>query len=405
MQAMNDQKNECCKIMHFDEEGWCELTKGCHAPIFALKMGMATATAIEQGQTAVVGYGDGTASYALANCFVAGLSSAGVRAMLVGKTTPAQTMYATKLFSAEIGCFVSAENSFKIKIADKCGVELERNREQLIEQAFNSRCFRQISLSNYGEIVNACGVKLMYRDYLNSMLPNKFSGINVEIRTYDKLAEKIVDWLFQGRNDADGERIIFQLSSDGSACSAYSDKTGCVFHERLMLIAIKSAFGKKIPVAVSDVFPKIADKLAQEENGKLYRYRFNSPKDAVARKVAMRRDNFFVRDGLALICTVLGFISEKGMSFYKAVEEAPYCYSSQQFMGIRVNGKELIGRLVSDKNADEAVFERGVSRVRVRQVKDGSGIMIYSESFNSETATAFCDEIKQRLKRAECDIT
>lgn len=70
-------------------------------------------------------------------------------------------------------------------------------------------------LSQTGCVTDFSAVREIYVAELEKILPDRFKGVNVDIRTYDVKKATIADRLFHGRNDIDGERIIFNLSADG----------------------------------------------------------------------------------------------------------------------------------------------------------------------------------------------
>ena len=86
----------------------------------------------------------------------------------------------------------------------------------------------------------------------------------MDIRTYDVKKAILADRLFHGRNDIDGERIIFNLSADGTKVSAYSEKTSYVMWEKLVAMYAGVCFEKGLAVALPENFPSIADATAED---------------------------------------------------------------------------------------------------------------------------------------------
>ncbi len=381
---------------------------GITSPSDTARFGMAVGTALDIGDVAVAGWSGGSSAEALCSSYISGLLSSGVTVFDLGECTAQQVMFAVNRLTAKIGCFAAADYSEKIKLMDRGGLPLKRDMEHKIEAAFNRSDFRQLSYHSYGKRLDMRGVSVLYEMFLNDMLPDKFRGVNAEIRTSDSKTAAISEALFHSRNDIDGERIIFHLSPDGSSCSAYSDKTGYIFHERLVLLAMKVAYMNKIPVSVPYSFPMGADNLAEEENGRLYRY-FNCPdsdEDEEARKIAKRPDNFFVRDGMVLAVMILAYLSDKKIALSEAVKDIPRFYTTQRYVSVGENPGRLIKEftLARSGGPEGVVYQSGDSRAVVRPLKSGSGIMIFAESFKSETAGSLCDEIQRKIKQAEEQI-
>lgn len=377
-------------------------------PSDTARFGMAVGTAMDIGDVAVAGWSGGPSAEALCSSFIAGLLSSGITVFDLGECTAQQVMFAVNRLTAKLGCFAAADYSEKIKLMERGGIPLKRKTEHKIEEAFNRYDFRQLSYHSYGRRLDMRGVPVLYEMFLRDMLPAKFRGVNAEIRTSDAKTARISEELFHSRNDIDGERIIFHLSPDGCSCSAYNDKTGYVFHERLVLLAMKISYENKIPVSIPYSFPMGADSLAEEENGRLYRY-YNcsdSDEDEEARKVAKRPDNFFVRDGLVLSVMILSYLSDKGITLSEAVNGIPRFYTTQRFVSVNCNPSRLIKEFTLAKSggSEGVVYQGDESRAVIRPLKSGSGIMIFAESFKSETACSLCDEIQQKIKAAEDQI-
>lgn len=377
-------------------------------PSDTARFGMAVGTAMDIGDVAVAGWSGGPSAEALCSSFIAGLLSSGITVFDLGECTAQQVMFAVNRLTAKLGCFAAADYSEKIKLMERGGIPLKRKTEHKIEEAFNRYDFRQLSYHSYGRRLDMRGVPVLYEMFLRDMLPAKFRGVNAEIRISDAKTARISEELFHSRNDIDGERIIFHLSPDGCSCSAYNDKTGYVFHERLVLLAMKIAYENKIPVSIPYSFPMGADSLAEEENGRLYRY-YNcsdSDEDEEARKVAKRPDNFFVRDGLVLAVMILSYLSDKGITLSEAVNGIPRFYTTQRFVSVNCNPSRLIKEFTLAKSggSEGVVYQGDESRAVIRPLKSGSGIMIFAESFKSETACSLCDEIQQKIKAAEDQI-
>ncbi|WP_124099740.1 sugar phosphate nucleotidyltransferase [Ruminococcus sp. Marseille-P6503] len=377
-------------------------------PSDTARFGMAVGTAMDIGEVVVAGWSGGPSAEALCSSFIAGLLSSGITVFDLGECTAQQVMFAVNRLTAKLGCFAAADYSEKIKLMERGGLPLKRETEHKIEEAFNRYDFRQLSYHSYGRRLDMRGVGVLYEMFLRDMLPAKFNGVNAEIRTSDAKTARISEELFHSRNDIDGERIVFHLSPDGSSCSAYNDKTGYVFHERLVLLAMKIAYEKKIPVSIPYSFPMGADSLAEEENGRLYRY-YNcsdSDEDEEARKVAKRPDNFFVRDGLVLAVMILSYLSEKGITLSDAAGDIPRFYTTQRFVSVNCSPGRLIKEFTLAKSggSEGVVYQGDESRAVIRPLKSGSGIMIFAESFRSETACSLCDEIQQKIKAAEDQI-
>ncbi|MGN0593966.1 MAG: hypothetical protein ACI4I6_02300, partial [Hominimerdicola sp.] len=240
---------------------------------------------------------------------------------------------------------------------------------------------------------------------LKNIISNKLSGINADVRTSHKGLAELSDEIFHQRNDINGEKIIFHLAPDGGQISAYSDKTGYVIWERLLCLALKYMFEKGCKVSVPYTFPTRADIVAEQNNGILYRY-FNcscNDTDHDARETAMCADNLFVRDGLILAVIICSYLSEKGISLHEALKKVPDIYSIKRFISFNGEPAAILKEIAGFRAGlnEGAVFENEKARAIIRPLKNGNGLMIFTESFKSEQASAVCEEIAEKIKNFE----
>lgn len=393
------------KPMRFDDDGEYNFGSTMNTPVEFSKMGMAIGTAFDKGDVIVLGYSDKNTAKFLAESLTSGLASTGINVFNIGKCTDQQTAYGATLFSAKAGCYISANYGEKIRIRDKGGLPLKRSVERRIEDAFNSNSFRTLDCYRYGKIYEFNGTKALYEIYLDKMLPERFSGILAEVRCSSKETACLADNLFHERNDIDGEKIIFHVSADGGSCSAYTEKTGYVFHERLLLLAMKGLYEKGLPVSVPYSFPMAAEQVAGSENGALFRYYNSSDDDSddKARLIAQRTDNLFMRDGLMLACAVCRYLSENKITFEDAIKKIPNFSLIQRFVSYKGNTVDLMNNFAAEKagSSEGIVYAKDQTRVIIRPLKSGNSLMIFAESFKSEQASSVCDEIQEKLKRYE----
>ncbi|MDO5125652.1 MAG: sugar phosphate nucleotidyltransferase [Ruminococcus sp.] len=391
------------KSMLFDDDGEYNFAPSSNAPVDFAKMGMAVGTAFDKGDVVIVGCSEDESALVLLQSLISGLLSVGINVFDLGKCSAQQAMYISSLFSAQACCYVSATYGEKIRITDRGGLLLKRTVEKKIEQVFNSTVFRTLDCYNYGKRYEFHGAKALYESFLERKLPEKLIGVLPQIRCSSRNTACLADALLHDRNDINGERIIFHISSDGSACSAYSEQTGYVFHERLIMLAMKYLFQKGLSVSVPFTFPSIAEDIAKSENGKLLRY-YNSSdntNDNNARSVAMEVENLFVRDGLALAFLICAYLSDNKVSFADAIAQIPKFSTIQRYISYKGNNSDLIATFSDGTNVgnEGIVYKKHQSRAVIRPMKKGNGLMIFAESFKSELASSICDEIQETLKK------
>lgn len=380
-----------------DEEGCCTFPSGA-TPTDAARFAMAVGTALREGSTAVCSCAEG--SRAMLAAFESGLESAGVTVFSIGTATPQQTMFLINRLGADVGMCINNGGTDKIWLMSRGGLSLELKLQTAVERACSLARYRKLPNSYYGTHCNMSDCKQLYKIYLNQMLPKAFAGLNADVRTADVALARLSDDVIRAKNDLSGEHVIFHISGDGRACTAYSDATGYVTGERLILLAVKANFEHGLPVALPNTFPLAADKLAEQLGGKLYRYfEQTGDGDDAARAVAERPDNFFVRDGLVLLCTVCNYLSSHRVTLAQAMADIPQFYSSQRFAASKASAGEICRVLgCRREGGDGVVISDGTTRAMVRPLRHRRGMVIFTESVSCEAASELCDEVICRLK-------
>lgn len=380
-----------------DEEGCCTFASGA-TPSDAARFAMAVGTALREGSTAVCSCAEGSRSMLAA--FESGLESAGITVFSIGTATPQQTMFLINRLGADVGMCINNGGSDKIWLMTRGGLPLELKLQTAMERACSLARYRELPNSYYGTHCDMSDCKQLYKIYLNQILPKAFVGLNADVRTADLALARLSDDVIRPKNDLSSERVIFHISGDGRACTAYSDATGYVTGERLTLLAAKANFENGLPVALPNTFPLAADKLAEQLGGKLYRY-FEQAGDGddAARAVAERPDNFFVRDGLALLCTVCNYLSSHRTTLVQAMADIPQFYSSQRFAASKASAGEICRVLgCRREGGDGVMISDGTTRAMVRPLRHRRGMVIFTESVSCEAASELCDEVIRRLK-------
>ncbi len=385
----------------FDDDGAvCDIS-GFFTPSAAASLGMAAGTAMAKGGLAVVGYSGEKAAKPLADSFCAGLSAAGARVWQIGEALRSQTVFAMGKGEAELGVQVTAGISVRIEMFDKGGLKLTSVKEREIERRYSGGEFRHAAPGGYGEVCRMEGLRELYERRLAGMLPDKLRGIRVAVRTSDRLAAQAADRLFLPRNDLAGEEVIFHLNTESGGLTAYSEKSGYVFSEKLIIAAQKENFENGAVAAVPYTFPDAIDAVAQSFGGKVARYLHSSEdgSDSVGREAAAGEENLFVRDPLELAVRISAMLSRERKPLFKLVRELPDFYAARRFVAAGVPTRDILNGLdCAGASCEGEVCAEGGSRAVVRGIRNGGGLMIFAQAHKAETASALCDEIEQKIR-------
>ncbi|MGN1133766.1 MAG: hypothetical protein ACI4RN_04840, partial [Oscillospiraceae bacterium] len=389
---------------YIDDNGKCCFLEKDVLPDKIVKLGMAIGTSINTSRTVVIGCGFSETSKHFSDCLSAGISATGIKVYNIAQCTENQIIFSVKKISAFLGCYIDAANILRVTVKGKCGVNLPDKIIKDIESMYNSSTFRCVDYKSYGKICSMTDSKELYSDFLKGILPAKFKSINADVRCSDMNISNISDNLIRPLNNVDGEHIVFQLSSNGESCTAYTESTGYVYPERLLLLGIKICFENRIPIALPYTFPSEAETLAEKNDGIIYRYNGDiSTKEGLkAYQVSHRADNMFINDGLMLVCMICDYLNEKNLTFEQAMKEIPEFSYVERYISVSNNKEHIYHKLKAAGN--ELRFQGVNSKAIVKPLKQNMGIMLYAESYKAEQASAICDEIEKRLKEMENGI-
>jgi len=399
--ASFDIKYGNAKMLTLDEEGVCGETNCTITPQIASTLGSSIASCCDgAGCYVAVGYkGDG-AGKALAFSVISGAMSAGATVWDFGECVEPQLAFCMGICGAEIGCYVDAGVTARLKVVSKYGLPPTRKQERKIEGGLNRGEFNRVSFLDFGEYKHSSNIKALYETELLKLLPPQLKGIRAEFKTSNTKITELMEKIVTPKIDLNKPRIVFHISSDGKKSSAYTEETGYVFYEKMIILASKIAFEKGEDVALPYSFPVIADDVAKSYGRNALRY-FNCScdlSDEEARNNASKSG--FVRDGIALALIVLNYLFEKNITLKEAISDIPEFYSTSRFVSIDKSPSQILKKMCKERAglSEGVIIKENDSRVLIRPVKTGKGVMMYVESFKSETASELCDKFEQLLK-------
>lgn len=394
-----DIKYGDASILYMDENGICGETNAVITPQICSNLGSAVLSATNENIVAV-GYKNNNASKALALAFMSGVMSSGGQVWDFGECIESEISFCMRLGNIKAGCYIDAGKIAFLKVLSDNGLLPTRSQERKIEGGLNRNEFSKADFNNFGSVINCESMKVMYKRALESMLPLKLNGICPKFKTGCESASKIISEIIPQRIDLDGDSIIFHISADGRKVSAYTEGTGYVFYEKLIILAEKIYFENGKDVSLPYSFPLVADEIAQKYGRRVLRYyncSFDSS-DAEARSLAGECD--FVNDGIKLSFIILRYLYEKKISLADAVKDIPDFYATSRYVSVNNLPSQILKQLCQEKaglGEGVAVKEKD-SRVLIRPTKTGKGVLMFVESFKSETASELCDKFEKILK-------
>ena len=372
------------------EDGICGETGSIITPQTAAAAGSALASL---GNKIGVGYKSSAASESLAMALAAGITAAGAEAWLFGETSEPELNFCTARSELSAGCWIEAGITAKMKLCSGDGLPLSRSEERIIEGGINRSEYRRAGFMHFGKIRNSAAITRLYRNMLENAAPKRLSSIRAVLNTSGSSVSNICEEILNRINSRDGKPVVFHIGGDGRGVSAYTDETGYVFEEKLMLIACRRRFELGKDIALPYNFPQAAEKLAEKFGRKVLRYSGcpSDPSDSEARRLASETP--FVRDGAALMLAVLEALEEHGNFLAEEVYDLPEIAVSTRFIAIDKQPVKLLRSIFSEKqvSGDGVTIDDRRGRVLIKPVKTSKGVIMQVESYSAEIASELCD--------------
>lgn len=379
------------KRVEIDEEGITGETNSVITPQLAAVTGSAAASL---GKRIIFGCKDSSAAKALAMAFSSGVMSSGSEAWFLGEVTEPELSHCIKICGGSAGCYIEAGVNAKFRFFSSDGLPASSAEERIIEHGINKSGYRRSAYSGFGNMRYCPEIKSLYLDSLVNVLPSHLNGIKAIVNAPSKRISQLCSTLLDGLNDKDGNPVVFHISSDGTKISAYTEKTGYVFGEKLTLLCCKEEFSQGRNVLLPCDFPSAADILAEKYGCKVYRY---SGTERPSEEAS------FARDGIKIMLKVLGILARRKITLEEACNELPEFGTVNRFVAVDVpcwQSADILRKLRCEKELSHngVLIKEKRGRVTIRPVKAGRGVMMYAESFAMEAAGELCDFYSDMIK-------
>lgn len=375
------------------DDGICGETGSVITPQTAALAGSAVAALGEKIGDARIGiaFRDSAAAECLALAMCTGIAAAGGEAWLFGAASEPALCHCSEKAGLSACCYIDSGVTTKIRLFSGNGLPLSRREEKLVEQGLCGN-FRTASFNGFGKVKDVSAMTAIHGNALEKAAPHKLTKFRAVLNTSGKNVSETCEKILGKINCKDGSPIVFHIGSNGRGVSAYTDETGYVFEEKLIMICCKKLFEQGQNVAVPHNFPTVVEKLAEEYNKKVLRYSLcpSDSSDFSARQLALEAP--FVRDGAMLMFTVLSILESRGISLAEAAAELPESAVCTRFIPISKHPLKLFDSTPNKRvSGDGITLASDKGQVHIRPVKTEKGIMMQAESYSMEAASELCD--------------
>lgn len=284
--------------------------------------------------------------------------------------------------------YIGAVFEPSIRFFRRGGRELSlEDEEKILSEIDEEKDYKK----NYGSFENISSVRALYLLHLKKIKDMGFEEFpySVTVNSPSARIRKLCDEVFPHISGNEG--LAFHLNEDGVKVTAFTESTGYIQCEKLLLLALKyrlDSFNGKV-FDIPTKFPSAAERIASG-----YGIKLNRIDDA-------RLD--FYDDKIILIVEILKIIQKTGYKLDKLCGKLPEYAELERYIPIEREKCEDRIRIICNKynNGKNYVKDRNVSggiaindalgKIFVTPIRSGKGIMLHAESRTMETAAELCD--------------
>ena len=249
--------------------------------------------------------------------------------------------------------------------------------------------------TEYGSILDGKSLRLLYPVRVLSRLPEKISCLP-EISTASPRLFDLAAEFFRGTS---GMQVTLQLSADGRRVSVYTERTGWIFYEKLLMLVTMQHLRNGEDAALPYWMPQIAEQIAGRCGQRILRYASRSDgSDQEARQLAA--DQGFTLDAMILCADFLRYLAEEKPDLERWLAELPPYYTVRRILRTEreLDAAARCGSFMQTKQTPEglrAKDSRGTALLRPS--RSGRSLTLLVEAANMETANELAGDITNSM--------
>ena len=256
--------------------------------------------------------------------------------------------------------------------------------------------------TEYGSTADGEGLRMLYPKEVLRRLPSALRGMP-EISTAAPRLYALCQRLFRGGR---GELLTFQMSGDGRRVSLYTEKTGWVFYERLLLLLAGQYFAEGRDAALPYWMPRAAEELAANYHRRVLRYASASDgTDAEARALALRQG--ITLDAAVLCAEFLRMYAEHDGSLTEWLAQLPNSHTVRRI--VKLSGAEdstgvakrcsAQGQWNTHWTAEGVIAEDARGQALLRPSRSGRSLTLWAEAQSMELAAELAGDLTALLEQ------
>ncbi|MCD8327774.1 MAG: hypothetical protein LUC25_01610 [Ruminococcus sp.] len=362
------------------------------SPLEAYRFGLAVGSSLKENSKVTVGYCRSRGSDIYAFLISSAITACKNDCFIVPESEEFMSEYAAYKLHAEQCIQICSGSHISVSAKGALGSGLSADFLNEVTARYHSNDYKRVKPAQSGKIKIVNDIPVLYElDLLHKF--ESIKNIRASVKTASPLVAKLFDEVIRDKNDLGAEEIVFNFSLDCKKVSAYSERSGYVFYETLLLIAAKIELEKGVEVEVPKYFPQAADILS----GRLIR-----AKDRESLKI--NANNRFLTDSFYLITMILDYLGKNKLSLSEALEDVPSVYFTERYIYTGERSEDKMNKLLKSKFLNENQ-ERvsSIGKARVKLDKGKKGLNLFADALSFEAASSICDEIEGYVSRINLD--
>ena len=275
--------------------------------------------------------------------------------------------------------------SYQLRVRMEGGLPLDREHAARLSAALGSHQQPAHILTEYGAITDGGVFVPLYVSHLQSLLPSPLP-LSLTVSSAHPLLCRLGQRVFGSPSE---QGAVLQLSSDGEKLSLYSDETGFVSPERLLLLGCLDAFDQGEDVALPDWAPLAAHAVAKAHARRILRMSEDAPSDPGAQEqIARQRFSF---DGMELAARILRCMATRGCTLSQLLQSLPPLATVTRTLSTDADPANVC--------LPEQSEQQG--HLRIRRSFSGNRLILYAEAECLEAASELCHMAEQAIQRTD----
>lgn len=380
-----------------DENGFSGETNITATPQFMSILGGAIGTAIKD--RIIVSHNNNQQSETFADSLIGGISAAGSDVINCESLPLPLLVHQCRVTNSSILVYVSVGAITKVTILNKGGLPLTRQQERSIEGYLNRGGIAKAYHNRFGAITKATGCISAYTGMLERISDFK-SRYNIQLDCNNKMLLNSIKPIFSKISNTDGKNLIVTLSCNGTKGELFSQETGQISCEKLLLINCLDMIEMGVDVALPHSVLFDMENISENYQTKTHRFFScsNDNSDFEARKIAEKQP--FLIDGAVLVLSALAYAEKHNLALDALIAGLPVFESEKRYLKVNCPSPQILKQICENNNSfGEGVFiSKNNDKILLRSNKSGNGLYMYAQSMSAETAKNLCDDLETQVR-------